>query len=260
MLEPVIDAANGFVDFLFGTGTSSRVGEASFNFCYYDPPPTPPVLNNGQNQCISQQQHTIGLTDETAAAELHDTINSNIAWGGRNVCVGLLKAQELLSDARDDVKKTLLLLTDGDNNFNYNTSTATYPPPECRSIGPAQQSVVCSSAIGAELDMDTKTAALAAELKASGVEIYVIGFDVCGMDGLNTDDGSTQTTPGYCGAVGNGDNDRKADQRLLKCVASSPNHFFRVASDPNSPLPDLSDLPDVFRQIAAAMLGTRLLQ
>ena len=74
------------------------------------------------------------------------------------------------------------------------------------------------------------------------VDIYVIGFKVCGSD-----DGKTRDTPGYCSAIGNADADSMADQRLLKCVASAPGNYFRVSN--------AADLPNVFRQVAAAILG-----
>jgi len=78
-------------------------------------------------------------------------------------------------------------------------------------------------------------------------DIYVVGFKVCGSD-----DGNTQATPRYCLGIGDAAHDNVADQRLLKCIASSPTKFYRVTN--------AADLPDVFQQVAATILGRRLLQ
>lgn len=245
MRAEAIQAANGFVDLLAAdSNTLSQVAEAAFNFCYH-PPFT--YLVGGQDQCLSQQ-HIIGLTNNTSA--LHETINDNIAWGGRNICVGLLKAQELFDDpaAQTDprVRKSILLLTDGDNNFFYGGST-TYPPAACHASSDASQAVICSAALQGEREMDVKTYQLAEMLKADDVDIYVVAITPCGND-----DGRTQNTPGYCSGIGDTASDNTADQRLLKCVASSSTQYFRVTS--------MAGLPDVFRQVAGAILGRRLLQ
>lgn len=97
--------------------------------------------------------------------------------------------------------------------------------------------------------MDRKTLALANQLRAQGVEIFVVGFGVCGGA-----DNARGKTPGYCNAVGRPDHDNEADRRLLKCVASSTegtnDHYFEF--------PTARDLPQVFQIIAWEIAGRAL--
>jgi hypothetical protein len=93
--------------------------------------------------------------------------------------------------------------------------------------------------------MKAKTRADA--LKALGAEIYVVGFGVCGSeDNTKPKTAAGALTPNYCGIIGNNNPDTVADQRLLKCIASSSNgtndHYFRANS--------ATDLPGIFSAIA----------
>ena len=74
------------------------------------------------------------------------------------------------------------------------------------------------------------------------MEIYVVGFGVCGNED-NAIPGSS-----YCSSanIGNSSPDTVADQRLLKCIASSSagtnDHYFRANT--------ATDLPGIFSTIA----------
>ena len=139
----------------------------------------------------------------------------------------------------------VVFLSDGDNNdwISQADYIAGYPPSPCM---PPWVTTdwrtwnICVDSVAQERQLDRLTWRLAEDLKSQGAEIYVVGFDVCG-----TDDGKTRDSPGYCAGIDNvatpiHDND--ADQRLLKCIASSPDHFFRA--------PAAVDLPNVYEDIA----------
>jgi hypothetical protein len=112
------------------------------------------------------------------------------------------------------------------------------------------------------------------DLEADGVEVYVIGFGVCGTfptspqpgpdppacRGPESDLGSGRCPPisqstcvSQIGNTGSGGNhDDSADRRLLKCLASSQpgtnDHYFEVN--------DADDLPAIF-QIVAFEIASR---
>jgi predicted alpha/beta hydrolase family esterase len=88
---------------------------------------------------------------------------------------------------------------------------------------------------------------LANRVKDAGIEVYVVGLSVCGAD-----DGKTAADPGYCDGIGDQAHDNLADQRLLKCIASSPDHYY--------PVPEAQDLTRVFAEIAGKIAGRGLLR
>ncbi len=92
-----------------------------------------------------------------------------------------------------------------------------------------------------------KTWDMANRLKDQGVEIYIVGLGVCGSE-----DGRTASDPGYCSGIGDGAHDDVADQRLLKCIASSQDNYFRVSS--------AEDLPEIFQEVAGGIVGRGLLR
>ncbi|HEY7268836.1 MAG TPA: hypothetical protein VH951_03325, partial [Dehalococcoidia bacterium] len=95
-------------------------------------------------------------------------------------------------------------------------------------------------------EMDTKAMTQAAALKTLQVEIYVVGFEVCGTPNNNYCDSSI---------IGNNVADGTADQNLLKCIASSkPNtndHYYETD--------DATSLPSIFQKIAH-QIGHRLVE
>jgi hypothetical protein len=107
----------------------------------------------------------------------------------------------------------------------------------------------CSSAVPRERQLDKETWALAKAIKADNVEIYVVGFGTCDPDS------DVEYTEAQCDAqIGNDDHDDIADERLLKCIASSEadnDHYFYTGSATN--------LPQIFTQIAR-QIGHRLIE
>src|SRR5581483_7873896 len=152
---------------------------------------------------------------------------------------GLDKAASILfgagSHSASNNVRIIVILTDGDNTYNAasyvagsspvaactpNTSPSTsqtYLGTSCSASGQgsASSSNPGSNSEQKERELDTKTLARADALKALGVEIYVVGFGVCGSD-----DGTVAGTS-YCSAIGGTQPDTFMDQRVAKCIASS---------------------------------------
>jgi hypothetical protein len=191
----------------------------------------------------------------STAATLHAGVSNTKASGGTgtNVCLGLYKGQEMFSGANassgDTVVKSLVILTDGDNNYNPIVNGQGHPPTDCKptSATGSDGTSGCDSAGSRERELDTKTKTLADALKSKGVQIYVVAFGTCGS--------SNTSTPGssYCSGIGNSDHDNTADRRLLKCIATSSagtnDHYFEVGT--------AAQLPEVFKEIAR-QIGFRL--
>ena len=242
------DAANQFVDVLIGgLNAQSKVGYGPYNFCYNPPygdggcvkgPGATPVPAPTPNYPVN----VVGLTN--SPAPLHASINTTTPRGGTNVCLGLDMAGQLLSGGTA-ARKNVVLLTDGEGRVFYPTG-GTYPPAVCRPPGNIDISG-CGVTEPNEGALDLKTLQRATALKNQGVEIFVVALLLC-----ETPDARTQLTPGYCAGVGNGDSDVIADQRLLKCVASSPSDYVRIHS--------ASEIPNAFREIAGAIISRGLLE
>jgi Flp pilus assembly protein TadG len=239
-------AALSFVDLFLGGGSSiTKVGYTPFRGCH-NPPRT-------AAQCVLDSQRR-DLT--TSQSNVNTAINNTTSIGGSgtNVCLGLYKAQEMFNgpnaQTAANVVKSLVIMSDGDNTYNSVSYSGTQgaPPTTCRpaSNWTTSDSNVSSSCLGAqsrERSLDTKTKALADAMVAQGIEIYVVAFGVCGT--LN----NTVKSSSYCANIANNDHDNVADQRLLKCIASSTpgtnDHYYAV--------PTASDLPAVFQQVASAI-------
>jgi hypothetical protein len=255
-------AAKQFVDFMFNqTGGRVQLGYSAYNYCYA-PDWTPPPAH--ANECVISNHPGAGspaaeVDLTTSSSALESAVDASIALGGTNVCLPLMEARRMFSVGQaqhgKDAKRVIVIVSDGDNNFQY--GGALYPPtspaPGCRPTAVAANGP-CTGALpsAAERDMDTKAYQQAQALKQptsdqQPVEIYVIGFRVCGSDNDNT-----QATVGYCSGIGDAAADAVADQRLLKCIASSPSDYFAVNNS--------SDLASTFTKIAERIIGQRLLQ
>ncbi len=247
------NAAAAFTNTLL-PGNNTVVGNISFRGCIDPPDPAGAcVLTSGYG----------ALTN--SASTLITKINGMTAPGGSgtNVCLGLDQAASVLfgpgSHSASNTIRTIVILSDGDNTYNnvsYVNGQA--PPLACRPANSSSSDIYlstgCSSVGGGattsssagstsdthEKALDILTKSRADAIKALGVEIYVVGLGVCG-----TDDGLLPTA-GYCANIGNTSPDTVADQRLLKCVASSSggtnDHFF--------PATTATQLPAIFQQIA----------
>jgi hypothetical protein len=132
------------------------------------------------------------------------------------------------------------------------TTSVTEPDPNPENgyqNGQDGSPVGCSTARPRERQMDMLTWAMAKAIEADGVEIYVVGFGTCSPD-------STVYTDAQCDAqIGNSDSDDTADERLLKCIASSTggynDHYFYAGS--------ATELPTILTQIAR-QIGHRLIE
>jgi Flp pilus assembly protein TadG len=240
------DAADGFIDTLLGGGNQfAQVAFAPYRGCYNPP------LNKAN--CVPSSM----IVDFTRSEPtLRTGIGNTSATGGSgtNVCLGLDQALSMFKGATaqsgPDVVRSVVILTDGDNNYNAYSYGTGAPTANCRPNTDPSRSDPSGSCAGAqtrERELDRKTMAVVSELESIGVAVYVVAFGTCG-----TDDG-TIAGDTWCSGVGNGDHDNTADRRLLKCAASSSagtnDHYFEV--------PAATDLPAVFQKIARA-IGFRL--
>jgi len=248
------NAATSFTNTLLPSA-NTVVGNTAFRGCY-----NPPDSNAG---CVPT--NTIGyLTGDKTALDAKIASMSAVGGTGTNVCNGLDKAASILfgagSHSASNNVRIIVILTDGDNTYNAasyvagsspvaactpNTSPSTsqtYLGTSCSASGQgsASSSNPGSNSEQKERELDTKTLARADALKALGVEIYVVGFGVCGSD-----DGTVAGTS-YCSAIGGTQPDTFMDQRVAKCIASSTpgtnDHFFRANT--------ATELPGIFNQIA----------
>lgn len=244
------DAANQFKDLFLGSGTATtQLGFTPFRGCH-----NPPRTYSG---CITNSMR-VDLTSSESAVTTAISNTTALGGSGTNVCLALYKAQEMFNGANaqsaPNTVKSIVILSDGNNTYNAGnaySSGQNHPPSACRpSSSPGTSdndvSVACNSASNRARSrdhLDPKTKTIAQTLRDDDVEIYVVAFGVCGT--IN----STVKSTNYCNGIGNGDHDNTADQRLLKCIASSTagtnDHFFAV--------PTAEDLPEIFEDVARAI-------
>jgi len=254
-------AAIGFTNTLL-PGSNTVVGNTAFRGCFKPTPGT-------DTDCVDN--NTIGYLTETPST-LITKINSVSAKGGTgtNFCGGLDKAAEILygsgSHSASNTIRNIIILSDGDNTYNNASyvsgaspvtacrpATATCPVSPTSQCNPANSDsylgTACSGIGNAsagsvsqphERWLDIATKNRADQLKALGVQIYVVGFGVCGSED------SQVASTSYCSTIGSSSPDTVSDQKLAKCVASSTSgtndHFFRAST--------ASELPGIFSEIA----------
>jgi hypothetical protein len=259
------DAARSFTDVLIGPSSTgfTKIGVTAFRGCYYDP------LN--WSPCVrTPNRSTPGVFElSTNATTIKSNINTigTTSGSGTNVCSGLYKGNEVLfgtgSQTASNTKHYIILLSDGDNVYNDN-NYATSPSPgspvsDCRpnndpdddngytSGGCNSNTSTNDKALGTSSSnkgLDRKTYEKAVAMKAAGVEIYVVGFGVCG----SPPSGTVLCNSGNIGATGSSStfHDNTADRNLLKCIASSKSgtndHYFEADA--------ASQLPSIFTTIA----------
>jgi Flp pilus assembly protein TadG len=107
----------------------------------------------------------------------------------------------------------------------------------------------CGASVKRERQIDIETWEIAKAAEAQNIEIFVVGFGVC--DPSNTGTLGSATNPLYtlaqCNSqIGNTDSDTIADERLMKCIASSKDgtndHYFYAST--------AASLPTIFTSIA----------
>ncbi len=243
--------AHGLTDLLLDGDGLRQVGFAAFTYCY-EGPPNYPLPSGPNNPCVPVDEIT-PLTDDEALLHVDIAATHAHSSGVANVCLPLLEAVKMFVAQPTTLSRAVVLLTDGDNRYNHNTyfESRGYPPPECRPA-PYDETQpprygACESPVPEELRLDLLTIQVANDLKALGAEIYVVAYNVCGPE-----DGNSIDSPGYCNAIGlDNAHDNIANQRLLKCVATSPEHYFPVTSP---------ELPGTFRDVALELSNRGLLQ
>jgi hypothetical protein len=243
-IDEAKQAAANFADILLNDAPGSsltQVGTGPFRGCY-NPPRT-------YQSCVPMSMVADLTENKSLIMSKIDNIEAE-GGTGTNICLGMLEGQGMLfgpnGQTAQNTLKILVILSDGDNTYNATSYGQGAPPQSCRpTYDPSHSDTYvdteCRSAQTREKSLDIETKAMADQLKSQGVEIYVVGFGVCG-----TNNPSQLPTTSYCNGIGNNDSDNTADRRLLKCIASSTagtnDHYFEV--------PHAEDLPDVFSSIA----------
>ncbi|HEY4685649.1 MAG TPA: TadE/TadG family type IV pilus assembly protein [Dehalococcoidia bacterium] len=264
-------AAINFKNVLLGTSPSGNVvvGVTPFRGCFRRSPqnaiaPKPMASTT----CVDYAAQTTYMTSNSST--LTTRINAITATGGSgtNVCGGLYMGLDILNGPNKHTDPVLypnnsrymILLSDGDNTYNnYSYQSATPGPlsPYSSCIPtttPENDDTYvdsnCRSAQTRERQIDTKTWTLAKSIESQGIEIFVVGFGVCDPDS------SPVYTQAQCDSwIGNTNHDDTADERLLKCIASSDagtnDHYYWASS--------ASALPAIFSTIAA-QIAHRLIE
>jgi hypothetical protein len=232
------DAAKDFTDLLLGsTGSSlTQVGLHAYRGCY-NPPRT-------YSACVPNSwQINLSSSESTITSQI-DNISA-LGGTGTNNCLALMKGNEILfgtgSSTEPNTLRFLVILTDGDNTYNANSYGQGAPPTDCRPSSPSSSDgdtgTGCTSAQTKERQLDDMTYDKAQEIRAAGVEIYVVGLGSCGTANTNLCD---------TGLIGGTSHDNTADRNLLKCIASSTSgtndHYFTAETS--------EELPQVFTEIA----------
>lgn len=236
-LRDAQDAARELVSMLLPDPTgSTALGLAPFRMSYF----------GGRNcriysyECVPNS-HIVGLTGNEGA--IVSAINRLFGNGNTNICMGLWQGRQVLfgsgSHTDQKTRRVIVLLSDGDNNpHHYDDSLW---PSECEFGHDSGIGAGCNTSDSVTSVLDRKTYDIAQSLKSQGVEIYVVGFGLCG-----TNDPQTPCDPRNIGA-GSADNDRN----LLKCISSSSpgtaDHYFEAV--------DTSQLVSLFRTIGGAIIA-----
>lgn len=236
------DAASNFVDSLLSeSGATTVVGVVPYRGCF-EPPST-------YDDCVPDDWIVPLSSSQSTVQNQIDDIYAQGGTGTNN-CLALYESNEVLfgagSHTEENTLSFIVILSDGDNTWNDNAYDYGAPPSACRpNTSPwnsdGDVSSNCTSAQTRERELDEKTYDMAEGIKTDdGVEIYVVGFGVCG----DSDEDLCDT-----GMIGGTSHDNTADRNLLKCIASSTastnDHYFEV--------PTAEDLPGVFQQIAQAI-------
>lgn len=252
-------AAISFKNVLLGSAPSGNVvvGVTPFRGCFRANPQTeiaPKPM--GSTYCVDYAAQTTYLMYDSAALQSRITAISAQGGSGTNVCGGLYMGLQILDGPNNhnnpvlypNNKRYLVLLSDGDNTYNsysYQSSPAS-PYSSCRpNTSPGSSDTYvdsnCRSAQTREREVDVKTYQLAQSLKSQGIEIFVVGFGVC-----DPNSGPVYSSSQCSAQIGNTDHDNTADERLLKCIASSKpgtnDHYYWASS--------ASQLPAIFTAIA----------
>ena len=285
-------ATEDFKDILLGSNPNGNVavGFTPFRGCFraitryaYAPLPT------SKSNCVHQENQVTYLG--TNSALLSSRINAIDATGGSgtNVCNGLAKGWEILDGAgnhmaEDDNLRFLILLSDGDNNYNgsYAYDDSPYDSPhaynghDCRpwlscvnplnvgesnsSSNPCEDDTIGTSDVG-ELDDSSPSSSCSSysrrRERQSDLQTYQIAeamkaeaeeviIYVVAFGACNGSSPAIYSDAQCDSQIGGIDNENVSDHRLLKCIASSA----AGTNDHYFYTNDADDLPGIFTQIA----------
>ena len=265
-IQEAREAAKMFTDTLLSASVASSdtlVGVVPYNICYEPPWSCPYWWGCSPKDACTPASMVINLSNDKSLIE--SKIDNITADGSTNICLGLYKAaygssSVLWGPGHHTVTNTMrvvVLLSDGQNwwsKYSYDQSHG-QPPQECRPSDPSDSDSHsgeepwgsgCYNAGSNQRNLDTETYNLVNTIKQNNVEVWVVGFSVCGSPNSATCNTSM---------IGGNNHDKVANRNLLKCLASSTpgtnDHYFEAAS--------ASELPDIFEDIAR-LIGFRLIE
>ncbi len=247
-------AAHSFKSLFLGSGTATtKLGFTPFRGCH-----NPPRLFTG---CVTNTMRVdLTSTESLVTTAINNTTAESLAGvpSGTNLCLGLYKALEMFTgpnaQSGETVLRSLVIMTDGDNNWVYPSAGNGAPPASCTPSGNLtspgyDNGPGCLGGQPYERSMDRRTRDILDSLDSATVEIYIVAFGVCGTNNSTVYTSNQCRTSTNGGQIGNSDHDNTADPRLLKCIASSTtgtnDHYFFV--------PTAQDLPQVFEDVAHAI-------
>jgi hypothetical protein len=232
-------AAKNFTDLLLGSlgANLTQVGATAYRGCF-----NPPRSNSS---CVPGSWK-IGLSGSASSIKTSIDSFDSLGGTGTNNCLALNESDNILfgtgASTEANTLRFVVILTDGDNTWNTSSYGNGEPPSACRPSNPSSSQgytgTDCQNTESQEAEMDVDFRDRATTLKASGVEIYVVGLGSCGSANTNL------CNTGMIGSTSYHDN--TADRNLLKCVASSTSgtndHYFTAET--------ATELPSVFEEIA----------
>lgn len=268
---------------------ATKVGFTPFRGCYNPTANINPLSESDPKRGCVKLTDAISLsTNKTAINASIDLLQAPGGFPGTNLCLGLANGWKILSGAGTQAndRKVLVILTDGDNSYTdysqgdkaapnsvptanrhlANPAPNTYPASitntNATPVPVSYPLDICwpgattqdSTDHGNDYDnrvnqLDLHTRQQAENLKAQGVEIFVVGF------GNTSTDNGTKCIPGTVGTGSSRQNHENYDRNLAKCIASSQtntnDHFYEAAA--------ASQLPDIFAKIAR-LVGFRLIK
>ncbi len=263
-MELAKNAAQALVDRLLPSASSThRVGYAPFHHCYGIASSFSPHLGCVPLEDPSPVSPPVGFSQ---ISNLRTAIEGSTFYQtSANICVALLKAEELFDQGGASGPRQIVLVSNGENvdhawlvspggNAQGDVPGECVPPTPYPSFGP--ETPFCSDSRPAEEELDEITWERAVRLKAEGIEIFVIGVwlespllpdDPCGIEALDAGDPNCD----LIGLPGVDDNDNYSNERLLRCIASSPEHYRNV---------NQYGIPGAFEEVASDLLTRSLLQ
>jgi hypothetical protein len=243
---PIVEARNAALNFkdILLAGSMAQVAYAPYRDCYSPPNTHPaciPTLNIAPGDCPSTDESwVVCLTNDEALLEAK--INATQVGAGTNLCLGLHESWDLVTgpgaSGDPEAKQFVVLLTDGANGVPSGAALPNECDPGNGGGGGDDCGAPPSNVIS---DLDELTYEIAQDMNNAGIEIFVVGLNVCG-----TNDPDEVFSPAQCLAqVGDPDARSVGNRRLLKCVADSTpgsnDHYFEASA---------SELSTIFQTIA----------